>query len=68
MDRFPRNKLTAVGLWCCTATLIVEAALTAQYVGTDSKNEDALRAAVAMIFCFQLGDTIMMNGKHRELW
>ena len=64
MDRFPRNKLTAVGLWSTMSCLIVEAALVANFV--PSTNENALRAAVAMLFVFQIGDTIMLNGKQRE--
>lgn len=60
MDRFPRNKITAVGMWFCTACLIVEAALIANFV--PSNNGNALRAAVAMLFVFQVGDTIMLNG------
>ena len=62
MDRVPRNKLTAVGLWFCMSTLIVEAALVANFV--PSNNENALRAAVAMLFVFQVGDTIMLNGNY----
>jgi hypothetical protein len=42
---------------CC---LIVEAALTAEFV--PSNNENALRAAVAMFFVFQVFDTPMLNG------
>jgi hypothetical protein len=65
MDRLPRNKLTAVGLWFTMSCLIVEAALVANFV--PSTNENALRAAVAMLFVFQIGDTIMLNGKHTEV-
>jgi len=65
MDRVPRNKITAVGLWCCMSTLIVEAALIANFV--PSTNGNALRAAVAMLFVFQVGDTIMLNGKYERL-
>lgn len=61
MDRVPRNKLTAVGLWSCMACLIAEAALVAEFV--PSTNKAALSAAVAMFFVFQIGDTMMLNGK-----
>jgi len=60
IDRFPRNKMTAVGLWGAMSTLIVEAALVATFV--PSTNENALRAAVAMLFVFQIFDTACLNG------
>lgn len=59
IDRIPRNILMATGLWGCMSTLVVEAALTAQFV--PSNNENALRAAVAMFFVFQVFDTPMLN-------
>ena len=65
IDRVPRNKLTAVGLWGCMSALIVEAALIANFVPSD--NHNALRAAVAMLFVFQIPDTMMLNGKHDGL-
>jgi hypothetical protein len=46
VDRFPRNKYIAFGVLGCMATLIVEAALVAEYVPSD--NNAALQAAVAM--------------------
>lgn len=61
IDRFPRNKMTAVGLWFAGACLCCEAALVAEFV--PSTNENALRAAVAMLFVFQIPDTLMLNGK-----
>lgn len=50
----------AVGLWGCMCCLIVEAALTAEFV--PSHNTAALSAAVAMFFVFQIFDTAMLNG------
>lgn len=61
VDRMPRNVMIAVGLWGCMSCLIVEAALVANFV--PSNNENALRAAVAMFFVFQVFDTGMLNGK-----
>lgn len=60
VDRMPRNEMIACGLWGCMATLIVEAALVATYV--PSQNKNALRAAVAIFFVFQVFDTGMLNG------
>jgi hypothetical protein len=42
----------AFGVLGCMATLIVEAALVAEFV--PSNNQDALQAAVAMFFVFQV--------------
>jgi hypothetical protein len=53
VDLFPRNKYIAFGVLGCMATLIVEAALVANFV--PSNNESALQAAVAMFFVFQVG-------------
>lgn len=52
IDKFPRNKFMAIGMMGCISTLIVEAALVAQFV--PSNNGTALRAAVAMFFVFQV--------------
>lgn len=61
IDAFPRNKFLAVGVAGCTATLIVEAALVANFVPSD--NENALLAAVAMFFVFQLFYSFFLDGK-----
>lgn len=53
--------MTAVGLWFAMLCLICEAALVAEFV--PSTNENALRAAVAMLFVFQIPDTMMLNGQ-----
>lgn len=61
IDRFPRNKITAIGMWGCCTCLCIEAALVAEFV--PSTNENALRAAVAILFVYQIPDTLMLNGK-----
>ena len=57
--------MVAIGLWGCMSALIVESALVANFV--PSNNGNALRAAVAMLFVFQIPDTMMLNGKHGKL-
>lgn len=69
IDRVARNVLVAVGLWGTMCCLIVEAALVAEFVDkapatADAKpNNNALQAAVAMFFVFQVFDTAMLNGE-----
>ncbi|KAH7084273.1 MFS transporter [Paraphoma chrysanthemicola] len=60
VDLFPRNKYIAVGILGCMATLIVEAALIAEFV--PSNNGAALRAAVAMLYIFQIPYSICLDG------
>ncbi|KAK6374026.1 hypothetical protein LTS17_007996 [Exophiala oligosperma] len=60
IDRFPRNKYIGFGMLGCVATLIVEAALVANYV--PSTNDNALRAAVAMFFVFEVFYGICLDG------
>lgn len=60
VDLFPRNKYIAVGILGCMATLIVEAALIAQFV--PSTNGAALRAAVAMLYMFQIPYSLCLDG------
>jgi MFS family permease len=60
VDRFPRNKFIAFGVLGCMATLIVEAALVAEFVPSD--NSAALQAAVAMFFVFQVFYGICLDG------
>ncbi|KIW88207.1 uncharacterized protein Z519_11318 [Cladophialophora bantiana CBS 173.52] len=50
VDLFPRNRLLAFGMFDCTATLAVEAALIANFV--PSTNTPALKAAVAMFYIY----------------
>lgn len=52
VDHFPRNAYMAVGVLGSMATLILEAALVANFV--PSHNQAALQAAVAMLFIFQI--------------
>jgi hypothetical protein len=52
VDYFPRSKFMAAGVLGAQATLIVEAALIANFVPSNNKN--ALQAAVAMFYIFQI--------------
>lgn len=52
VDRFPRPKYMAFGVLGCMSTLIIEAALVANFIA--SKNTAALQACVAMFFLFQV--------------
>ena len=60
VDRFPRQKYMAFGVLGCMATLIVEAALVATYVG--GNNTSALLACVAMFFVFQVFYALCLDG------
>lgn len=60
VDLFPRNKYIATGILGCMATLIVEAALIAEFV--PSNNGAALRAAVAMLYIFIVVYSICLDG------
>ena len=60
VDRFPRNKYIAFGVLGCMVTLIIEAALVANF-GT-STNQSALSAAVAMFFIFQVFYSLCLDG------
>lgn len=60
VDRFPRNKYIAVGILGCMVTLIIEAALVANFV--PSNNNSALLAAVAMFFIFQIPYGFCLDG------
>ncbi|KAK5069876.1 hypothetical protein LTR64_007942 [Lithohypha guttulata] len=52
VDRFNRPKYMSFGVMGCMATLIIEAALVANFV--PSNNNAALQAAVAMFFIYQI--------------
>ena len=65
VDRVPRNVMIATGIWGCMCALIVESALVASFVPSD--NENALQAAVAMFFIFQIFDTGFANGENYPL-
>lgn len=60
VDRFPRNKFISFGVLGCMASLIVEAALVANFV--PSNNRSALSAAVAMFFVFQVFYGLCLDG------
>lgn len=52
VDHFPRNTFLSIGVAGCMVTLIIHAALVAQF--GDTQNEPALQAAVAMLFIFEI--------------
>ena len=52
IDRVPRNKLVAIGTFFTTSCLVVEAALVANFKTGPNQNDSALKAAVAMNFCY----------------
>jgi hypothetical protein len=60
VDRFPRNKYIASGILGCMTTLIVEAALVAEF--GSSNNKPALLAAVAMFYIFQVPYGLCLDG------
>jgi hypothetical protein len=60
VDYFPRNKYIAFGILGCMATLIIEAALIANF--GSSNNQPALLAAVAMFFIFQIFYGFCLDG------
>ena len=49
---------TACGLWGCMAALIIETALVAEFV--PSTNENALRAAVAVLFLYRKSEETLI--------
>jgi hypothetical protein len=60
VDKVSRTHLIAAGFFLCMGCLIVEAALQAEFLGTN--NKDALSAAVAMTFVFVLFYVICVDG------
>lgn len=50
IDLIPRPRFIAIGLLGCQICLIIEAALVANFAGSD--NTDGLKAAVAVLFIF----------------
>jgi Sugar (and other) transporter len=60
VDLFPRQRYMSFGVLGCMATLIVEAALIANFV--PSTNTAALQAAVAMFFVFQVFYALCLDG------
>lgn len=61
VDLFARNRYMAFGVLGCMVTLIIEAALVAEFVPSD--NHSALLAAVAMFFIFQIFYGFCLDGK-----
>lgn len=62
VDRFSRPKYLAFGVAGCMATLIVEAALVANFV--PSNNTAALQACVAMFFVYQVFYGAILDGEY----
>ncbi len=60
VDRMPRPKLIAIGLMGTSIFLILEAALVKNFAG--STNTSALKAAVAMFFCYVVFYEICLDG------
>lgn len=54
VDRVPRPKFIGFLLFLCAACLSVEAALVKHFVGGTTNNPSALRAAIAMLFLFEV--------------
>lgn len=61
VDLFPRNLYMGFGVLGCMVTLIIEAALVAEFVPSD--NQSALLAAVAMLFIFQIFYGFCLDGR-----
>lgn len=64
IDFFPRNKLVALGATLVTSCLTVEAALVANFPVGPGQNNNALRAAVAMTFCYISFAQLFLDGRH----
>jgi MFS family permease len=60
VDRFPRPKYMAFGVFGCMVSLSCEAAIVATYIS--STNFAALRAGVAMLFVFQVFYSLCLDG------
>jgi hypothetical protein len=54
IDRFPRNYLVSFGTIMVTTCLTAEAAIVANYPVGPGQNNTALRAGVAMTFCYMV--------------
>ena len=61
VDHFSRNKFLAIGVIGCMITLIIEAALVANFAESD--NSAALQAAVAMLFIFEIPYDWCLDGE-----
>ncbi|KAF2654662.1 general substrate transporter [Lophiostoma macrostomum CBS 122681] len=62
IDLFPRNVLVALGTAMVTSCLAVEAALVANFPIGSNQNNDALRAAAAMTFCYIAFAQLFLDG------
>jgi MFS family permease len=60
VDRFPRPKYMAFGVFGCMVSLSCEAAIVASFI--PSTNFTALRAGVAMLFVFQVFYSLCLDG------
>lgn len=60
VDRFPRPKYMAFGVFGCMVSLSCEAAIIASFI--PSTNYTALRAGVAMLFVFQVFYSLCLDG------
>jgi hypothetical protein len=60
IDRLPQNRLIGIGVIGAECTLIIEAALVANFV--PSTNSAALQAAVAMFFVYQIFYSLGCDG------
>lgn len=60
VDRFPRPKYMAFGVFGCMVSLSCEAAIIASFI--PSTNYAALRAGVAMLFVFQVFYSLFLDG------
>lgn len=58
----PRPRFIAIGLFGYQAFVILEAALVANFAG--STNTAALKACVAMLYCFVIFYRICLSGTH----
>lgn len=61
VDHFPRNIFLSIGVGGCMITLIIFAALVANFA--ESNNEAALQAAVSMLFIFEIPYDWCLDGK-----
>ncbi|KAF2688268.1 hypothetical protein K458DRAFT_440000 [Lentithecium fluviatile CBS 122367] len=62
IDLFPRNVLVVLGTPMVTSCLTVETALVANFPVGPGQNNDALRAAAAMTFCYIAFAQLFLDG------
>ncbi|CAK7199700.1 hypothetical protein SEUCBS139899_002383 [Sporothrix eucalyptigena] len=62
IDLLPRNRLVFIGTVCVTTCLVAEAALVANYPVGAGQNDNALRAAVAMVFLYIVFAELLLDG------